>query len=70
MAWLEFTRGAFRIGFRFGGRKHHLSLNTSDRKEADASLGRFESNFRLVEQGIIESPPAGASDARNTADFS
>ncbi|MEO2088826.1 MAG: hypothetical protein ABGY75_04920, partial [Gemmataceae bacterium] len=27
---------------------------------ADATLGRFEANFRLVEQGVVESPPAGA----------
>lgn len=60
MAWLEFTGGMFRIGFRFGGRKHHLPLNTPDREEADTTLGRFEANFRLVEQGVIDPPPDGA----------
>jgi integrase len=60
MAWLEFKSGTFRIGFRFGGGKHHFQLKTADRKEADATLGRFESNFRLIEQGVIELPPAGA----------
>src|SRR5437763_8747064 len=60
MAWLESAGGSFRIGFRFGGRKHHLSLDTMDRKEADATLGRFESNLRLIEQGVIESPPKEA----------
>lgn len=60
MAWLEFTGGMFRIGFRFGGRKHHLPLNTPDREEADATLGRFKANFRLVEQGVIDPPPDGA----------
>ena len=60
MAWLELKGDVFRIGFRFGGKKHHFQLKTSDRREADATLGRFESNFRLVEQGAIDSPPAGA----------
>lgn len=32
MAWLESTGGMFRIGFRFGGRKFHLPLNTLDRQ--------------------------------------
>ena len=31
----------------------------SDRKDADAALCRFEANFRLIEQGVIESPPEG-----------
>lgn len=60
MAWLEFKGGGYRIGFRFAGRKHHYQLKTADEKEAVASLGRFESNFRLVEQGVIDSPPEGA----------
>lgn len=60
MAWLESTGGMFRVGFRFGGRKHHLSLQTADRKEAEATLGRFEANYRLVEQGVIDPPPPGA----------
>src|SRR5437660_2204771 len=59
MAWLEFKSGTFRIGFRFGGAKHHFSLNSTDRKEAATTLGRFESNFRLIEQGAIELPAAG-----------
>lgn len=60
MAWLELKSGGFRIGFRFGGKKLHLQLNTSDKKGADATLGRFESSFRLIEQGVIEPPPEGA----------
>lgn len=60
MAWLESTGGMFRIGFRFGGRKHHLPLNTADQKEAETTLGRFEANFRLIEQGVIDPPPDGA----------
>jgi integrase len=60
MAWLELKGGAFRIGFRYGGRKHHFQLKTDDRKTAEAALGRFESNFHLIEQGVIEVPPAGA----------
>ena len=60
MAWLESAGGTFRIGFRFGGRKHHLALNTADRKEANATLGRFEANLRLIDQGVIDPPGDGA----------
>jgi integrase len=60
MAWLELKAGAFRIGFRYGGKKHHFQLKTDDRKAADAALGRFLSNFHLIEQGVIAPPPAGA----------
>src|SRR5581483_2053373 len=63
MAWLEFNCGSFRIGYRFGGRKRHLQLKTTDRKDADATLCRFEANFRLIEQGVIEPPPEGADVA-------
>ncbi len=61
MAWLESTTGGtFRIGFRFGGRKHHLPLGTGDRREAEATLGRFEANARLLDLGVIAPPPDGA----------
>ena len=60
MAWLEVKNCTFRIGFRFSGRKHYFQLNTADRKEAEATFGRFESNFRLIEQGVIEPPPQEA----------
>ena len=57
MAWLESTGGMFRVGFRFGRRNHHLPLNIADPKEGDATLGRFEANFRLIEQGVIDARP-------------
>jgi hypothetical protein len=59
MAWLELNGDGFRIGFRFG-KKHHFRLDTVNQKEANATLGRFESNFRLIEQGVIDAPPDGA----------
>jgi len=58
MAWLETKGDVFRIRFRYGGAKHLLALHTSDKKEADESLARFEANLRLIERGIIDPPPA------------
>jgi integrase len=60
MAWLETKGDVFRIRFRYGGGKHLLALHTSDQKEADESLARFEANLRLIDRGIIEPPPAAA----------
>lgn len=60
MAWLETKGNVFRIRFRFGGAKHFLSLRSSDRREADETLARFKGNLRLIEQGIIDSPPENA----------
>lgn len=57
MAWLEEKGSSFRIGFRFSGSKHYFHLKTFDRREAEATLGRFESNFRLIEQGVLDAPP-------------
>ncbi len=57
MAWLEEKGSSFRIGFRFSGSKHYFHLKTFDRREAEATLGRFESNFQLIEQGILDAPP-------------
>jgi integrase len=60
MAWLEKKGDVFRIRFRYGNAKHFLALNTADKKEAHDSLARFEANLRLIEQGIIDVPPAEA----------
>jgi integrase len=57
MAWLETKGDVFRIRFRYGGSKHLLALHTSDKKEANESLARFEANLRLIERGIIDLPP-------------
>lgn len=59
MAWLESKGGAFSIRFRFAGTKQFHCLRTSQRKEAIASLGRFETHLRLIEQGLLEPPPPG-----------
>jgi hypothetical protein len=60
MAWLESKAGVFRIRFRFAGGKHILSLKTSDARTADNALGKFESNLRLIEEGVIAAPPPEA----------
>jgi integrase len=60
MAWLEKKGDVFRIRFRFAGGKHLLALGTTDPKEAEDALARFESNLRLVERGVIDPPPEGA----------
>jgi integrase len=60
MAWLETKGDVFRIRFRFGGVKHFLSLHSSDSREAEEALARFKGNLRLIECGIIDSPPDDA----------
>lgn len=60
MAWLETKGGDFSIRFRFAGQKPFVCLKTSDRKEAAAALGRFETHLRLIEQGLLDPPPPGA----------
>jgi hypothetical protein len=57
MAWLEKRADRYRINYRFGGVKYQESLRTTDPKEADACLHRFEENLRLVERGRLELPP-------------
>jgi integrase len=60
MAWLETKGEVFRIRFRFGGAKHLLPLHSSDKREADEALARFKGNLRLIERGIIDTPPIDA----------
>jgi integrase len=60
MAWLETKGEVFRIRFRFGGSKHLLPLHSSDKREADEALARFKGNLRLIERGIIDTPPVDA----------
>src|SRR5205823_634332 len=43
--------------FRYGGAKQLLALRTGDRGEAERSLSRFETNLRLIDQGVIDPPP-------------
>src|SRR5262245_13779845 len=56
MASLEQRGNRFRIIFRLGGRKHHVSVKTTDRKDAEACIVRLEENLRLVERGRITIP--------------
>lgn len=60
MAWLEKKGGDFSIRFRFARGKPFLCLKTTDRREAEAALGRFETHLRLIEQGLLPPPPDGA----------
>ncbi len=56
MASLERRGSRFRIIFRLGGRKHFVSVNAADSKDADACRVRLEDNLRLVERGRLTVP--------------
>ena len=56
MASLEQRCHCFRIIFRLGNWKHHVSVKVADRKEAEASLARLEEKLRLVERGRLKIP--------------
>ena len=56
MASLERRGRLFRVAFRLGENKFHVSLKTIDAKEAEACLVRVEENLRLVERGRLEIP--------------
>ncbi len=56
MASLELRANRYRVAFRLGGQKHHVTVKTADRKEAEACLGRLEENLRLVERGRLTIP--------------
>jgi len=56
MAWLEKRAGVYRLSFRHQGRIIGRTLKTSDRREAEGCLGRFEENFRLLERGRLVVP--------------
>ncbi|MBA4067430.1 MAG: hypothetical protein C0501_27720 [Isosphaera sp.] len=56
MASLERRGNRFRVIFRLGGRKLHVSVNASDQKDAEACLVRLEENLRLVERGRLAIP--------------
>lgn len=59
MASLEHdpTSGHYRVRFRYDGRPYKRSLKTTERREADAVLGRIEETIRLLERGRLEMPP-------------
>jgi integrase len=56
MAWLEKRAGVYRLSFRHDGRIIGRALKTSDRREAQGCLARFEENLRLLERGRLEVP--------------
>jgi len=56
MASLEFRSNAYRVVFRFSGKKFQAPLKTADRKEAESCLGRIEENLRLLERGRLILP--------------
>jgi integrase len=56
MASLEQRGNRFRVIFRLGGQKHRVSVNASDKKDAEACLVRLEENLRLVERGRLALP--------------
>lgn len=56
MASLERRGNRFRVIFRLGGQKHHISLNATDQRDAEACLVRLEENLRLVERGRLAIP--------------
>ena len=61
MAWLEQhpTSGHFKICFRWAGKKQKKTIKTTNRKDAEAILLRFEENIGLMERGRLELPPEG-----------
>ena len=58
MASLELDKpsGRFRIRFRYAGEAYKRSLETDDRREAQAILGRVEETLRLLDRGRLEIP--------------
>ncbi|MBI3465103.1 MAG: site-specific integrase [Planctomycetes bacterium] len=56
MAWLEKRAGVYRLSFRHEGRIIGRALKTSDRREAEGCLARFEENLRLLERGRLVLP--------------
>jgi hypothetical protein len=67
MTWLESKGGDFSIRFCYAGTKPFLCLNTTKKNEAEAALSRFETHFRLIEQGLLPPPPAGATLERTSS---
>lgn len=72
MASLERWGKHYRLIFRLGGRKHHVSVIAADQKDAEACRVRLEQNLRLVERGGSRSRtlPSSACSFSPTADSS
>jgi integrase len=61
MAWLEphRTSGHFNLCLRWQGKKLRRTLKTTEKKEAETTLHRFEENLRLLERGRLTLPDGG-----------
>ena len=61
MAWLEPhpTSGHFNICLRWQGKKLRRTLKTTQKKEAEAILHRFDENVVLLERGRLQLPEGG-----------
>jgi len=61
MAWLEPhpTSGHFNICLRWQGKKPRRTLKTTQKKEAEAILHRFDENVVLLERGRLVLPEGG-----------
>jgi len=59
MASIEPRNGAFRIVFRFGGRKYSRTLNTCDPSVASSAKTTVEQRIKLIKSGILPPPPDG-----------
>lgn len=57
MAWLEQHRsGIYHVAFRVGETRFKRSLDTHDKRKAEASAGRIEENLELVKRGRLVIP--------------
>lgn len=57
MAWLEQHRsGIYHVAFRVGETRFKRSLNTTDKRKAEAKAGRIEENLELVKRGRLVIP--------------
>src|ERR1051325_1353914 len=61
MAWLEPhpTSGHFNICLRWQGKKLRRTLKTTQKKDAEAILHRFDENVVLLERGRLKLPEGG-----------
>lgn len=56
MASLELRNKIYRVVFVHGGKKHGFTLDTGDRRTAEALLGGVEKTLMLMNQGILRMP--------------
>lgn len=56
MASLERRGQNYRIAFRLGGTKYHVSTKANDGRDAESCRARLEENLRLVERGRLSIP--------------